>query len=92
MPFAAYLSPLTDPGLPRAGCATQTWLTMKKIAVLFVALGLAAAPAFACPEHDAAKAKEAAPQTADKAKSKEQPKADKAKKDAPKPAEKTASK
>lgn len=64
---------------------------MKKIALCFAALALAATPAFACPHED--KAKEAA-KTAEKAKAKDAPKADKAKaKEAPKPAaEKTAQK
>ena len=47
---------------------------MKKLALVFASLALAAAPAFACP-HDKAESTDNAPKTAEKAKTKEQPKA-----------------
>lgn len=46
---------------------------MKKIALVFASLALAATPVFACPHHDKAEATDNAPRTAEKAK--EQPKA-----------------
>ncbi|HWO19235.1 MAG TPA: hypothetical protein VNO30_10670 [Kofleriaceae bacterium] len=72
---------------------------MKKLALVFASLCLAAAPVLACP-HDSAESTDNAPRTAEKAKEKEQPKAketDKAKstKDGDKtakPAEKKADK
>lgn len=52
---------------------------MKKLALVFASLALAATPVLACP-HDKAESTDNAPKTADKAKTKEQPKAtDKAK-------------
>ena len=62
---------------------------MKKIALVFASLALAAAPVFACPHHDKTEATDNAPRTAEK--SKEQPtakEADKAKTE--KATEKTA--
>jgi hypothetical protein len=50
---------------------------MKKLALVFASLCLAATPALACP-HDKAESTDTAPKTADKAKAKEQPKTDKA--------------
>ena len=47
---------------------------MKKLALIFASLALAAAPAFACP-HDDAKATDNTPRTAEQDKAKEQPKA-----------------
>lgn len=60
---------------------------MKKLALVFASLALAAAPAFACP-HENADASDNAPRTADKAK--EQPKAKETDKAKTKDTEKTA--
>lgn len=51
---------------------------MKKLALSFAAIGLLAAPVFACP-HSEEKAEEVAPRTAEKDKKEEAPKADTAK-------------
>jgi Ni/Co efflux regulator RcnB len=68
---------------------------MKKLALAFASLALAAAPVLACPHEDAANT-DNAPRTADKDKAKEQPKAkdtDKAKaKDTDKTAKPTTDK
>jgi hypothetical protein len=61
---------------------------MKKLALVFASLALAAAPAFACPHDDKAAADDNAPRTAEKAKAKEQPKAKET--DKTKAADKTA--
>ena len=45
---------------------------MKKLALIFASLALAAAPAFACPHDDKAKASDNAPRTAEQDKAKEQ--------------------
>jgi hypothetical protein len=48
---------------------------MKKLALIFASLALAAAPAFACPHDDKAKASDNAPRTAEQDKAKSAPKA-----------------
>ena len=62
---------------------------MKKLALMFASLCLAATPVFACP-HDKADAADNAPRTAEKDKAKEQPKAKDADKAKAKDADKTA--
>jgi len=62
---------------------------MKKLALVFASLALAAAPAFACP-HEKTEAADNAPRTAEKDKAKEQPKAKEADKAKAKDADKTA--
>jgi hypothetical protein len=44
---------------------------MKKLALIFASLALAAAPAFACPHDDKAKASDNAPRTAEQDKAKD---------------------
>jgi hypothetical protein len=64
---------------------------MKKIALIFASLALAAAPAFACPhENKTGDAPDNAPRTAEKDKAKEQPKAKETDKGKAKEGDKTA--
>ena len=62
---------------------------MKKLALVFVSLCLAAAPVLACPHEDAANT-DNAPRTAEKDKAKEQPKAKETDKAKAKETDKTA--